>query len=107
MRIVLTVALIVAAAAQAGAEPKGYCPGGEVVEVTGLINEVVTTDPASPELLLEQVRGTCLVDAVQLEGPQPLPGTCVEGRRVTADGMVFVSRDGTWTWLVTNEVRCD
>jgi hypothetical protein len=75
--------------------------------VIGVIDEVVTTDPSEPELILDRLGGKCLVDAIRLEGSAPVPAACVEGRRVAAEGMVFVSRDGTWTWLVTNEVRCD
>lgn len=105
MRGRMAIVLMVAAAAPAGAEPKAYCSGGELAEVSGLIDEIVTSDPAVPEIILDRSRGKCRVDAIRLEGA--LPGNCAEGRRVTGDGMVIVSRDGTWTWLETNEIRCE
>jgi hypothetical protein len=101
MAILLSVALYTGVAAG----PKDYCAGGENVEVSGILDEIVTTDPASPELILERSTGTCAVDAIRIEGAVPV--TCREGGPVSGEGLVQVSRDGTWTWLEADDVRCE
>lgn len=99
----LAALLIVAASAHAGAEPADYCSAENVV-VSGFIDEIATTDPASPEIILERT-SKCTVDAIRLEGA--VPGNCAQGRKVTAEGMVQQSGDGTWTWLNADDVKCE
>ncbi len=105
MRIRSAALLLAAAPLPANAVSGTYCPAGETVEVSGLISEVATWDPALPEIILERSTGACAVDAIRVNGS--VPDTCTEGRQVTGGGEVQQSRDGTWTWLDADEVRCD
>lgn len=104
MRGRMTVLMIFATSVQAGAEP-AYCPADETVEVSGYINEIVLTDPAVPEIILEQASSKCTVDAIRIEGA--VPGNCAEGGKAAAQGMIQQSGDGTWTWLNADGVKCE
>lgn len=105
MRGCLIVVLFFALSAGAAAEQKDACFGDDPVVASGVIDEVRETDPAAFEIILDTSTGACAVDAINVQGG--LPDACVEGRRVTGEGVVQQSRDGTWTWLETDEVRCE
>lgn len=105
MRGPVAILLVVLFSAEVAAGPDDDCPGGEIVEVTGILDEIVVTDPAAPELILERSTGSCAVDAIRIEGAAP--DNCREGGRVSGEGTVHVSRDGTWTWLEAGDVRCE
>lgn len=83
MRVPMVLLAIVAATVQARAATDDDCSGGAPVVVSGSIDEVVTTDATSAEIILDRSTGACGVDAIRTE---VVPGTCVKGRRVTGGG---------------------
>lgn len=105
MRIRLAALCLATVPLPANAASDTSCPAGETVEARGLISEIATWDPALPEIILERSTGACAVDAIRVNGQ--VPDTCAEGRHVTGAGEVQQSRDGTWTWVDADEVRCD
>lgn len=96
--------MFMATSAQAGADP-AHCLTDDTVRISGVISEIATTDPAVPEIILDRVSSKCKADAIRMQGA--VPDNCGEGRKITAEGTVQQSGDGTWTWLNADSVKCE